>query len=191
MAFNINNFKSKGLIYGGARPSQFRVKLFPPFASANSDRIQFVIRAASLPASVIEPVEVPYFGRRIKFAGDRVYQDWQVQVMNDEDFPVRAILERWSNDINAAISNRMNPDLFPRGYKQTAEVEQFGKTGEIMRAYRFNGLFPTMIEPIALDWGQGNDVEMFGTTFSYDEWEPIMQGTTDAYNGILDGESIG
>jgi hypothetical protein len=69
MAFNINEFKSQGLIGGGARPSLFDVTLTLPTAIATgvdaADRLQFTCRAASTVAS-IEAVDVPYFGRKIK-----------------------------------------------------------------------------------------------------------------------------
>jgi len=186
MAFNINEFASNGLVLGGARPTQFSVDLFPPFASTNSARIKFMVNATSLPGMYIDNVPVAYFGRQIKFNGDRVFQDWRVSVLNDEDFPVRAILERWSNEINTLVSNRLDPARYATGYKRTAEVTQYGKDGRTLRLCRMYGLFPTQIEDLQNDWGATNQIQTFGVTFSIDYWETINHGMAlDTYNALL------
>lgn len=186
MVFNINDFKAQGLPRGGARPTQFKVMVFPPFASENAKRIEFMVQAASIPPFIVEPAPVAYFGRQVKYAGDRTFPDWEVQVINDEDFPLRAILEKWSNEMNAMISNRMNSDLYPIGYKQTAEVIHYGKNGLPIRSYKFNGLWPSVVGPIQLGWGQVNEIEVFPVTFTYDEHEPVNQlSAIDQYNGTL------
>lgn len=189
--FNINEFKANGLIYGGARPTQFQVDLFLPFASVESQRQKFLIKAASLPDSIIQPVEVRYFGRKTVFAGDRAFQAWEVQCYNDEDFSTRSILERWQNEINTLISNRMSNDMYATKYKASAEVTQFGKNGKILRVYRFSGLFPVQVGVIGLDWDAQNQIEMFPVTFEYDYWEPIVQtSATDRYSPYLEDDQV-
>ena len=60
---NIADFKAQ-MIGGGARPNQFRVELtFPSFVTLGviaGQRAQFLCRAASLPASTIETISIPY-----------------------------------------------------------------------------------------------------------------------------------
>ena len=41
-------------------------------------------RATAIPTSSIGFSEVPYFGRTIKVAGQRRYDDWLITVINDE-----------------------------------------------------------------------------------------------------------
>jgi hypothetical protein len=192
MPFNINNFKAKGLIEGGARPSQFEVDIFPFFQSSESTNIKLLVRASSLPPMIVDSVNVPYFGRNVKFAGDRTFPDWNVTVMNDENFHVRGIMEKWSNEINTLISNRMSQNAFATTYKTSAEVTQFGKNGAIIRKYRFVGLFPTQIDQISLDWDSASQIEYFDVNFAYDYWEPIDQGrSADKYNPILPDDGQG
>lgn len=189
MAFNIQNFVSNGLPGAGARPALFEVRI--PVAPAGvsttalNDMI-FQVRAAELPASIIQPVEIPYFGRTIKVAGDRVFLDWQITVINDEDFAMRNFFEAWHNKINALVSNRQDsdPDNLT-DYKVCAEVLQYGKAGPgddsgVIRAYSFSGIFPTQVDSIALDWERRNEVEMFNVTFSYDYWTPSIFGTSSS-----------
>lgn len=184
--YNINSFKSNGLRYNGARPSQFVVRIFPPFASNESQKIEFMVKAASLPASTVDSIDVGYFGRKIKVSGDRVFSDWMVDVYNDANFNLRAIFEKWSNQINTHISNRMDDGVWPQTYKQTAEVIQGGQEGSILRSYRFVGLFPTEIGDIRLDWDATNQIETFPVRFAYDYWELVEQGmATDTYNAVL------
>jgi hypothetical protein len=188
MAFNVNNFRANGLKLGGARPSLFEVTITPPAgvgAPGGVQRIPFLVRAAQLPAMTVDPVEVPYFGRKIKLAGDRTFADWTVTVMNDEDFQLRSLFENWSNKINSIVGNVGSTP--PNAYKTTAAVSQFGRTagsatgpGPLIRQYTFNGLFPTNIDAIALDWDTTNTIETFDVTFSYDWWEPANGLTTDS-----------
>lgn len=188
MPFNVNDFRANGLKLGGARPSLFQVIMTLPAGvgqPSGAQRIPFLVRAAQLPAATVDPIEVPYFGRKIKLAGDRTFADWTVTVMNDEDFQLRSLFENWSNKINSLVGNVGS--LGPNGYKTTASVLQFGRNGSnesgpgsVIRQYTFNGIFPTTIDAIALDWDNTNTIETFDVTFSYDWWEPINGSTPDS-----------
>jgi hypothetical protein len=194
LGFNINSFRANGLRLGGARPTQFEVNLFPPFASEATKQVRMLVNAASLPSFLVQPAVAPYFGAQIKYAGERVYDNWQCEVLNDEDFAIRALLEKWSNETNALISNRMNPELWPTGYKGTAEVTQFGKDGRALRIYRFVGLWPMQLGSINLAWDAVAQIERFDCTFCLDYYEPIDQNSSpDAYNPVLpdDGQVSG
>jgi hypothetical protein len=48
-----------------------------------------MIKSAQLPESTIGVVPVFYFGRELKYAGNRTFPDWTVTVINDEDFSIR------------------------------------------------------------------------------------------------------
>lgn len=177
MAFNINDFKARGLAFGGARPSLFQVDLTPPFIitdPAASQKLTFTCNATTVPPSNMGSVPVPYFGRKIKLAGDREFDDWSVTVMNDEDFLVRNMFERWSNLMNTLASNlKIAPG---NSYKSNdATVTQFSKDGLVIRKYSFVGLFPISVSSMDLNWDATNTIQSFGVTFAYDYWIP--QGT--------------
>jgi len=179
MAFNINQFKSRGLVWGGARPSLFQVEVAPPVGiplnPLGFEKFAFTCRAAELPESTISNIELPYFGRKIKVAGERTYADWSVTVMNDEDFSVRSMFEAWLNGINTAISNVRLPTASAEQYKTLVDITQFGKDGDILRVYQLWGAFPTQLSGIALGWDSANAVEEFTVNFSYDYWLPIIE----------------
>jgi hypothetical protein len=180
MAFRPQDIKS-ALEFGGARPSHFQVSLQLPsnLEIPNKDvfqrKISFLASAASLPASTITPIEVSYFARKIKVAGSRTFEDWTITVLNDEDFALRGAFEAWSNAINGRTSNlRQNgATSSPESYKTDALVKQFAKDSETtpIRKYRFQGLFPTAVSTIELNWNTDSEIETFTVNFAYDLWE--------------------
>jgi hypothetical protein len=182
MAFNISSFRSNGLAFDGARPSLFEVRVnFPTIASngtTETSRLRFLAHATSIPETTMDYIRVPYFGRDIKVEGNRTFADWNIEVMNDDVFTIRAAMEAWMNGMNAHISNRKNPAFAGMGYKSTATVYQLSKekdsddVEQAIRAYTFSGLFPVRVDQIRLDWGTTNQIESFGVTFAYDYWVP-------------------
>jgi len=199
MPFNINTFKQNGLIWGGARPSLFEVILSAPTGigietTTSTARLAFLCRAAELPEMTISQIEIPYFGRKIKVAGERTFADWSITVMNDEDFIVRSMFEAWSNAINRIISNVRDITLSAEQYKTDVEVIQYGKDGLPIRGYVLVGAFPTQIGAIALDWDSANAVETFSVNFAYDYWipSPTLEAANpkaagiNTYSGLTD-----
>ena len=182
MPFNISAFKSNGLVYGGARPSLFNVFLSVPgglgIDNVSVDKFRFVCKSAELPESTIAQIEIPYFGRKIKIAGDRTFDTWTVSVINDEDFLIRNAMENWMSAIN---SHQGNITAFnsasPLQYKAQAQITQFSKTGVPLRVYNFNGIFPTEISAIDMAWEATDQIEEFNVTFQYDWWN-ISGGIT-------------
>jgi hypothetical protein len=178
MAYSINDIRAN-LRLGGARPTLFRVLLDSPFTNALGAIAPFMIQASSLPGSSIAPIEVPYFGRKIRVAGDRTFEPWSVQVMNDEDFKVRHAIESWHNRINS-LSGNLNTtgSSSPTNYKSQADVQQFSKAGgPPIRTYRFYGLFPTEVSAIDVNWNDTDTIETFQVTFAYD-WYEVVGGNT-------------
>ena len=171
MAFNIQEIRSQ-LVLGGARASLFQVTINNPANSAADIKVPFMIKAASLPASTIGQIEVPYFGRKVKLAGDRTFAEWTVTIINDEDFLVRNAMEQWMNSINSHAGNvREFGSASPLLYKSDAQITQFSKTGVPIREYGFRGLFPTEIAAIDMAWETTDAIEEFTVTFQYDYWE--------------------
>ena len=183
MAFNINEIKSQ-MLFDGARPALFQVTIQNPANSVADIKVPFMCEAAALPAVEFGQVAVPYFGRQIKLAGDRTYADWTVTIINDEDFLIRNAMEEWSNKINSFQGNiRAFGSASPLLYKSQAQVIQYSKTGVPVRTYQFNGIFPTAISEIGLNWATQNEIERFTVTFAVDYWE-VSGGITGNAGGI-------
>jgi hypothetical protein len=182
MAFNVNEIRSQ-LTLGGARQSLFQVTIQNPANSVADIKVPFMVRTAQIPSSDLGVIEVPYFGRKVRLAGDRTFGDWTVTVINDEDFLVRNAMEEWSNKINSLQGNlRTFGAASPLLYKANAQVTQYSKTGVPIRTYQFNGIFPSSISPIDLDWNATDQIEEFTVTFQYDWWE-VSGGVTGQAGG--------
>ena len=174
MAFNIAEFRS-AMTGDGARPNLFSVALtFPTVASAPlaSEKLTFMAHATSLPPSIVGVATQFYFGRQVKFAGDRQFPDWSLTIINDEDFIVRNAFEKWSDKLNSHTQNVRNEKaLSSTMYCADATVTQYGKTGNEIKKYKFVGMFPNTVDPIQVDWGSNDRIEEFNVTFSYQYWE--------------------
>ena len=176
MAFNVTDFK-QAMVYDGARPNLFKVVFggssSSSFFSPGSD-FEMFCRATSIPGATIGQVVVPYFGREVKFAGNRTFADWTVTVINDEDFKVRSVMEKWMDGINKHTANRRAAfgSVGARGYYASATVHQLGKSraGNTTRSYTFQNLFPVDLSEITLDWGDNDSIQEFTVTFAYDYW---------------------
>jgi hypothetical protein len=174
MAFNVAEFRAQ-LIGDGARPNLFQVILtLPTFANnstAAGQKLQFMAKTAQLPGSSIGQVPMYYFGRELKFAGNRTFADWTLQIINDEDFLIRNSLESWMNGIASHASNlRATQAPNPSSYAVDATVIQYGKAGAPINTYKFVGVFPLDLSPIDLDWSSNDSIEEFSATFAYQYW---------------------
>jgi hypothetical protein len=177
MAFNVAEFRSN-MIGDGARPNLFQVTLTFPTVAANgvaaSQKTSFMAKTAQLPGSTVNSFPIYYFGRELKFAGNRSFADWTLQIINDEDFVIRDSMESWMNAINSHASNvRNGAAVNPLGYTVDASVTQYGKAGEALKTYKFVGMFPVDLAPIDLDWSSNDSIEEYGVTFAYQWWEAV------------------
>jgi hypothetical protein len=189
MAFQISDFTQR-LTGDGARPNLFQVVMSNvPGITAN--KLSFMAKSAQLPGSTLGTVPMYYFGREMKFAGNRTFADWTITIINDEDFMIRNAFESWMNSINSNESNvRGNPGVTisetGQNYTTDAQVFQYGKAGPssanaangAIKGYNFVGMFPVDISPIDLDWSTNDQIEEFSVTFSYQYWTTGTNGQT-------------
>ena len=179
MAFSVNEFRSQ-MTGDGARPNLFEVSMpFPGFSSpANAQtKLTFMCKSAQLPGSTLGVVPVQYFGRELKFVGNRTFADWTITIINDEDFVVRNAFERWMNGINSHNFNIRSPlATAPLSYSVDGDVTQFGKQGNVLKKCKFVGLFPTDISAIDVDWGSNDTIEEFTVSLAYQWWEAVADG---------------
>jgi hypothetical protein len=198
----ITQFRSK-LAGGGARPNLFEVNINDfKFASPGWDNetFQFLCKGANLPASNVTPIEIPFRGRTLKVAGDRTFDTWTINVINDEDFKLRTAFEQWMNGINKLSdgSGATRPNSYManavvhqlgRGYNQGRSSSNnsgpgdasAGRTGiKPLRTYYFDGIFPTNIGAIDLSYDTGDAIEEYTVEFQVQYWIAGSEATTGA-----------
>lgn len=176
MAFDVNKFRS-ALKGDGARPTLFEVTVFFPDALGGgfpTPQLTMMAKSATLPGSTIGVIEVPYFGRKIKVAGDRTFDDWTVTIINDEDFNIRNAFEFWQNAMDQYTTNadmkRVNgASADPRSYVADIKIDQFGKMGGVpIKTYYLRNAFPNQVGQIDVSWENNDQIEEFDVTFSMD-----------------------
>lgn len=166
---NIDNFKAK-LTGGGARPNLFKVICnFPAAAQGDVEFASFMIKGASLPPSTMTALEVPYRGRRLKIAGDRTFEPWNITVLNDTGFVIRNAFERWMNLMNSHSTNVGASN--PNDYMVDMAVQQLGRNEEILKTYDIVGCFPTNLSSIELNYETNDQIEEYTVEINYQYWK--------------------
>ena len=144
MTFRVQEFRSQ-MNYDGARPNLFKCDLtFPTLTQGQGaqTKFTFMARAAQLPGSTVNQIPQFYFGRELKFSGNRSFPEWTVTVINDEDFKIRDAFEKWMSGLNSHVGNLRDPQFIrgDGGYQQDGFVTQFGKDGSTIKRYKCVGL---------------------------------------------------
>ena len=194
----LDAFKGK-MIGGGARSNLFECELFFPDEAIPtdstkdlvSDKVRFLVKAASLPASTISNIAIPFRGRQLKIAGDRTFEPWSITVINDIDFDIRNSFERWMNLMNKHEDNAGLTD--PTEYQKNIIVRQLGRSKvqgmstkdeeiPVLKEYQFRGVFPTTVSSIDLSYENTDAIEEFTVELEY-QWYDSLNGTSDSILG--------
>ena len=187
---SIVDFKQK-LTGGGARSNLFEVEIEYPTeinvttgAEGPKEFGKFMIKAAQIPASNLGNIPVPFRGRVLPIAGDRTFDPWTVTIINDTNFRIREAMEVWSNSINDLQTSQGL--INPVDYQTSAKVKQLSRKGgvdpgkiDVLREYRFEGIYPNVVSSIPLDYGATDQIEEFQVTFNY------------LFYSVTDGETLG
>lgn len=181
----ISDFKGR-LVGGGARPNLFECELmFPPELKINVDLdFRFMIKAASLPASTINVIDVPFRGRNLKIAGDRSFDPWTITVINDSNFKIRNAFEQWMNYMNRHDDNAgiITPALYQRemkvyqlgrGVENNSKIPETGSNIPILKAYKFYGCFPTSVSAIQVSYDSSSSIEEFTVDLQVQWWDAL------------------
>jgi hypothetical protein len=159
---SINTFKSK--FQDISRANRFEVQ-----GNILGGDISFLAKAASLPAATLGIMPVPFQGREIKLAGDRVYDDWDITVYQTNDADVRKRIDEW---MVTALSHESNIGaLAHTQYKEDLTVRQLDRAGSPIITYKLIGCMPTNLGPLDLAWDSNDTPAEFTVTIAYDYYE--------------------
>ena len=170
-----NNFR------GGVRPNLYSVIINAPAVGFMD--LQFLAKGAQLPASTIGNIDVPYRGRMLKVPGDRTFEPWTVTLWNDPDWQYRTMFEEWMNRITNHSRNQTSTTV--NGVYGSAAVSQLNRSGNVVRTYRIQDMYPTSVAAIDLAMDPDGAPEEYVVTFEINNWTvdgSAMDGSTT--NGI-------
>ena len=136
------------------------------------DGFKFRAKSTTLPEGTVGMVEVPYFNRKLKIAGDRTFGDWTVTVMEDDRLTVRKQIEAWQ-----ALCQTMGGEsagLSPNLYYRDAVVKRFNRNGEVTAVYKLTQIWPMTIAQVNHAWESNDEIEAFDITFAINWSDPVQ-----------------
>ena len=170
--FDVDGFKAR-LTGGGSRPNQFFVQLtFPTYVQLSQDAAQnapFLVTAASLPGSTVNPAVVMYRGREVKLGGERTFNPWTISIINDNSFVMRNAFEDWMNGINDRFNN--GGRIQPSQYMTDLTVTQMDRNNNPLKAYKIKDAFPIDVSDVQLDFGANDQISQFSVSFAYQTFD--------------------
>ena len=177
---NLNEFKSQALAQGGARGNLFEVE---GAIGNNSDGglLKFMCKSASIPEQTVGEILVPWRGRQFKIPGDRTYTDWEITVISDAAFDLRAKFEAWNEKFQHSIDNvsdvgNITTELFQDW--QIYWLQRDGTRGK-GRKYNFVGCWPKTVGAIEVAFDNNDNLAEFPVTMTYQWWEsPATDGNS-------------
>lgn len=155
---NIEEFK--GSFDQMARTNRFRVSGFGLPADT-----EFMVKAATIPSTTINPIDIPYSGRKIKIAGDPNYESWVFTAYNPTHFGLYDAVTDWKNSINSPVEN---VGVNPAGYKRDGIIEVLDNQNNVLKTIQIVGGWPSVIGEITLDWEAEDEIQTFEVTLEYD-----------------------
>ena len=200
----LSQFKGR-MVGGGARPNLFEVEMGLSDAAKKlisynngdetfSDRdFRFLCKAASLPASTIANIDIPFRGRTFKVAGDRTVEAWTITVINDESFNAYRTFQNWMQQIGRY--GDASGTVTPADYMGNAKVFQLGRStsttetssafadlvqgsggqSPILAEYNFVDIWPSTVSNIDLSYDSSDTIEEFTVDFQVQYWYPVNQ----------------
>ena len=140
-----------------ARPNLFEVSI------AQMDT-KMMIKTASLPATTVGVVEVPYQNRKMKVPGDRTFADWTATIINDEAYVVREAILGWQQEITGFSEFSSTIDVATAHREIT--IQPLNRGGEnSTHSVRIYG-WPSEVGAIDLSWETVDAIQEYTVTFS-------------------------
>lgn len=184
MSFDPGTFRAQ-LSGSGARPTLFDLTFVFPAIVANAGSagqlVTYMCSSATKPAGTLGLITIPYFGRDLKYPGDRTFATWSITIINDENFSVHDAFLNWSNIINSFAGNiRSSAAATPTTYMADVLVNQYSKIGgSPIKQWKLVGMWPKNVGEIQLSWGPKDTVEEFNVDLEY-QWFEDDSGVTDS-----------
>lgn len=172
MAMNIEFIKSA--LKQPARPTLFDVEISgnPAVQILSSDVLKFTCKSAGLPSVSLGKIDVPYYGRKVPYAGDRTYEDWNTTIVMNNDWTIFRELQKWHAaynhpEMNVATTANMV------SYKCDGYVNVYDPTGLSNMRIKMVGLFPYQIAQLDLSWENTDSTADLQVTWFLDYWHVV------------------
>jgi len=136
-------------------------------------------KATSVPGTQIGMIPVGYRGRIIKFAGERQYGEWVIQVYDgtirgqQNTGNIRKILENWIELTNSSLEhqvrlNTASESPWEVAWFDTDDGYGEGTYGDFSQRFLLHNCWQIDISPIDLSYDQADAFFEFTLTLAYD-----------------------
>jgi len=141
--------------------------------------MQLFAKATSVPGTQIGMIPVGYRGRIIKFAGERQYGEWVIQVYDGTirgeqgNGNIRKIMEDWIERTNSSIEHKVRLNTASESPWEVAWFDTNGDgygrgSGDFSQKFLLHNCWPIDISPIDLSYDQADAFSEFTLTLAYD-----------------------
>lgn len=176
----------KHMADGGYRPNRYRVTFVGDLKGIDKtlskkaqEQMSVFCVASALPQSTMGIAEAQYFGRAIKMAGDKTFDDWTCEMYTDSDFTVRTFMENWHDSILGFETNFAAQDYRkPLTYYLDAFLEIYTREGEVINTYEMKQIFPSSVGELSLSYENNNQIARFPVTFAINYFTPVNKNAS-------------
>jgi hypothetical protein len=168
MSMNVEYIKSA--LKMPARPTLFDVEISGSSLGAiSTDVLKFTCKSAGLPDDNIGRIDVPYYGRKIPYAGDRAYGDWNTTIIMNNDWTIYKQLVAWKSAFNGPETNVASVANMT-SYKCDGFVTMYDPTGARKLQIKMVGLFPYNVQELQVSWETTDSTADLNVTWFLDYW---------------------
>lgn len=137
-----------------------------------------VVESAQLPPRALETMSHNMYGISEEFPYSSEYNDLQVTFVMPlvaSDCPIPRFFNYWHNYIH---HNQNGPSdgldfRFPNEYYGTMILSLFDNRDNPSLSYKFEKVYPKLVQSVPVSWEQSNEVLKFNVTFAYSYWTLI------------------
>jgi len=134
--------------YEVQRTNHFEVQII----DVGGQDLTLAVNNSSLPSITIDQIELPYGNSRVKVAGQVSYDDIDVDVKDFIEPNMQEIIEEWRME----VYDQNEGDLgWAADYKRNGVLHIYSPSGDVRRAWRLYGIWPTSVNYGDLDYDGG------------------------------------
>lgn len=127
--------------------------------------VTLALNSFSLPAVVVEQMEIAYLNERRKMAGAVNFENIEVSFRDYVDVPVAQVLKTWHEQVYNPATGAIG---LAANYKKPGLIELFAPDGSMSRYYTLVGVWPVTFNPGQIDMGSSEPV-MISMSLSIDK----------------------
>lgn len=177
----LNEFRAN---FFGVRPNRFLIETKWPDAVSSPDLsdLNIYVKAADLPGSTIGTIPIAWQGRIVKFAGERVYADWVINVYDSSILSkdLRSGFERWIEAMDTRNTHQINYNLTSDWVVRYSDIIPGTTTSALPtqspasfnKSIKLKNCFPVDLGPVTLNYDATDSFSEFTVQIAYDYWEP-------------------